>query len=264
MIAERIAVIGAGAWGTALANVIARAGRAVTLWARDPAVAAAILARRESPRLPGVRIDDRVALAALSGGRPDGDAILVVVPAQALRAAVSDLAGAVAPRTPVVACAKGIERGTGRFMTEIIAQCLPAAVPAILSGPSFASDVARGLPTAVTLAAPDEDTAGRQARGEGKGSSLSGAAGVVIAEDHDVRGRRGRLELLDTAVAERCPRRCPEQLSGSERCLNPFRDAHYGLSRRQPDCAPGGTLPAQNMRTSSTCPPSLSHLTGVR
>src|SRR5229473_448569 len=67
MIAQRIAVIGAGAWGTALANVIARAGRAVTLWARDPAVAQAMLAKRESPRLPGVRIDERVALAALSG-----------------------------------------------------------------------------------------------------------------------------------------------------------------------------------------------------
>ena len=156
MIAERIAVIGAGAWGTALANVIARAGRTVTLCARDAAIAKSVMAERESPRLPGVRIDERVALAALAGGAPQGDAILVVVPAQALRAAVCDLTGAVAPGTPVVACAKGIERGTGRFMTEIIAASLPAAVPAILSGPSFAADVAKGLPTAVTLAAKDE------------------------------------------------------------------------------------------------------------
>ena len=132
MIAERIAVIGAGAWGTALANVIARAGRTVTLWARDPAIARSIMAERESPRLPGVRIDQRVALASLAGGAPQGDAILVVVPAQALRAAVCDLAGAVAPGTPVVACAKGIERDTGRFMTEIIAACLPAAVPFLI------------------------------------------------------------------------------------------------------------------------------------
>ena len=144
MPAQRIAVVGAGAWGTALANVIARVGRRVTLWARNPAIAAAIVATRESPRLPGVRIDDRVTLAALSDGGPAGDAILVVVPAQALRAAVSALADVVAPGTPVVACAKGIERGTGRFMTEIIAECLPAAIPAILSGPSFAGDVARG------------------------------------------------------------------------------------------------------------------------
>jgi len=116
-----------------------------------------------------------------------------VVPAQALRAAVSDLAGAVAPGTPVIACAKGIERGTGRFMTEIIAACLPAAVPAILSGPSFASDVARGLPTAVTLAAPDEATARMLANSLGsatfrpyhstdvRGVEIGGAAKNVLA-----------------------------------------------------------------------------------
>ncbi len=193
MPAQRIAVVGAGAWGTALANVIARVGRRVTLWARNPAIAATIVATRESPRLPGVRIDDRVTLAALSDGAPAGDAILVVVPAQALRAAVSALAGGVAPGTPVVACAKGIERGTGRFMTEIIAECLPAAIPAILSGPSFAGDVARGLPTAVTLAAPDEATARMLAQSIGsatfrpyhstdmRGVEIGGAAKNVLA-----------------------------------------------------------------------------------
>jgi glycerol-3-phosphate dehydrogenase (NAD(P)+) len=193
MPAQRIAVVGAGAWGTALANVIARVGRRVTLWARNPAIAATIVATRENPRLPGVRIDDRVTLAALSDGGPAGDAILVVVPAQALRAAVSALATAVTPGTPVVACAKGIERGTGRFMTEIIAECLPAAIPAILSGPSFASDVARGLPTAVTLAAPDEATARMLAQSIGsatfrpyhstdvRGVEIGGAAKNVLA-----------------------------------------------------------------------------------
>jgi glycerol-3-phosphate dehydrogenase (NAD(P)+) len=193
MPAQRIAVVGAGAWGTALANVIARVGRRVTLWARNPAITAAIVATRESPRLPGVRIDDRVTIAALSDGEPAGDAILVVVPAQALRAAVSALAGAVAPGTPVVACAKGIERGTGRFMTEIVAECLPAAIPAILSGPSFAGDVARGLPTAVTLAAPDEATARMLAQSIGsatfrpyhstdvRGVEIGGAAKNVLA-----------------------------------------------------------------------------------
>jgi glycerol-3-phosphate dehydrogenase (NAD(P)+) len=191
MIAERIAVVGAGAWGTALANVIARAGRTVTLLARDPAVAAAIVARGESPRLPGVKLDDRVAVAALAAGEVEGDAILVVVPAQTLRAAVVALA--VAPGTPVVACAKGIERGTRRFMTEIIAECLPAAVPAILSGPSFASDVARGLPTAVTLAAPNHATAKMLAHSLGsatfrpyhstdvRGVEIGGAAKNVLA-----------------------------------------------------------------------------------
>jgi glycerol-3-phosphate dehydrogenase (NAD(P)+) len=193
MIAQRIVVIGAGAWGTALANVIARAGRTVTLFARDPALAETIAVRRESPRLPGVKLDERVAVAALGKGKVAGDAILVVVPAQTLRAAVNELAGTVAPGTPVVACAKGIERGTRRFMTEIIAECLPAAVPAILSGPSFASDVARGLPTAVTLAAPDEATAKMLAHSLGsatfrpyhstdvRGVEIGGAAKNVLA-----------------------------------------------------------------------------------
>jgi glycerol-3-phosphate dehydrogenase (NAD(P)+) len=191
MIAERIAVVGAGAWGTALANVIARAGRVVTLLARDPALAAAIVSRGESPRLPGVKLDERVAVAALATGKIEDDAVLLVVPAQTLRAAVGELV--VAPGTPVVACAKGIERGTRRFMTEIIAECLPAAIPAILSGPSFASDVARGLPTAVTLAAPDEATAKMLAHSLGsaafrpyhstdvRGVEIGGAAKNVLA-----------------------------------------------------------------------------------
>src|SRR6185295_613997 len=87
------------------------------------------------------------------------EAILLVVPAQAMRSVVTALAGAIAPRTPIIACAKGIERGTHKFMTEVIAECAPNATPAILSGPSFAADVARGLPTAVTLAAQDETLA---------------------------------------------------------------------------------------------------------
>jgi glycerol-3-phosphate dehydrogenase (NAD(P)+) len=191
LIAERITVIGAGAWGTALANVIARAGRAVTLLARDPAVAEAIMVHGESPRLPGVKLDERVAVAALAAGKVAGDAVLLVVPAQTVRAAVVELV--VAPGTPVVACAKGIERGTRRFMTGIIAECLPAAIPAILSGPSFASDVARGLPTAVTLAAPDEATAKMLAHSLGsaafrpyhstdvRGVEIGGAAKNVLA-----------------------------------------------------------------------------------
>jgi glycerol-3-phosphate dehydrogenase (NAD(P)+) len=192
VIAERIAVVGAGAWGTALANVIARAGRTVTLFARDPALAETIGARRESPRLPGVELDQRVAVAALARDKVEGDAVLVVVPAQTLRAAVGELP-AVRSGTPVIACAKGIERGTRLFMTEIIAQCLPAVVPAILSGPSFAGDVARGLPTAVTLAAPDEATAKMLAHSLGsatfrpyhstdvRGVEIGGAAKNVLA-----------------------------------------------------------------------------------
>jgi glycerol-3-phosphate dehydrogenase (NAD(P)+) len=148
---ERIAVVGAGAWGVALANVAARAGRSVTLVARDEPAAAAIAKSRESPHLPGIRIDPRVDLAAAL--EVDAAAVLLAVPSQAMREVAAKLQ--VVPATPVVACAKGIEQRTLSFMTDVIAETLPSATPAILSGPSFASDVGKGLPTAVTLAAAD-------------------------------------------------------------------------------------------------------------
>ena len=153
---ERIAVLGGGAWGTALANVTARAGRKVTLWEFDAANAEQLTRQRESRYLPGVRIEDSVAVTRDLAEAARAEAILLVVPAQAMRSVCKTLGAAVAPRTPVVACAKGIENGTRRFMTEVIIECAPNVTPAILSGPSFASDVARGLPTAVTLAAEDE------------------------------------------------------------------------------------------------------------
>jgi glycerol-3-phosphate dehydrogenase (NAD(P)+) len=141
--------------------------------------------------LPGITIEAAVTIAALTEGRPSADAILLAVPAQALRAAASNLA--IAPGTPAVACAKGIERTTGRFMTEIIAECAPGAVPAVLSGPSFAADVARGLPTAVTIAAADAAIAQMLAQTLGsasfrpyhstdtRGVEIGGAAKNVLA-----------------------------------------------------------------------------------
>ena len=191
--ADRIAVVGAGAWGTALANAITRAGRTVTLLARDAAAAEAMAEAHESPRLPGVAIDPRVTIAALGQSLPQGDAILIVVPAQNLRTTLTSLARAIPAGTPVVTCAKGIERSTRRFVTEIIAQCTPQAVPAILSGPSFAVDVARGLPTAVTLATADDELAQMLARALGsatfrpyhstdvRGVEIGGAAKNVLA-----------------------------------------------------------------------------------
>src|SRR5262249_12857002 len=146
---DRIAVVGAGAWGVALANVGARAGRAITLVARDQKAAAAIAQTRESARLPGVAIEGGVRIAAAV--EPRGGAVLLAAPGQALRGVAKTLTVAAGP--PVLAAAKGIEQQTLAFMTEIIADTVPHAVPAILSGPSFALDVARGLPTAVTLAA---------------------------------------------------------------------------------------------------------------
>jgi glycerol-3-phosphate dehydrogenase (NAD(P)+) len=154
-----VAVIGAGAWGTALAGVAARAGRDVVLYARKPARSAEIAATRANPKLAGARlaagikVTDDIALAARA------DIILIATPAQNLREAVTALAPHLVKAQPVIACAKGIERGSHKFMTEVIAEAAPDAVPAILSGPSFAEDVARGLPTAVTLAARDEQLA---------------------------------------------------------------------------------------------------------
>ncbi|MCA6111472.1 NAD(P)H-dependent glycerol-3-phosphate dehydrogenase [Bradyrhizobium cenepequi] len=156
---QSVGVIGAGAWGTALAAVAARAGRDVTLYARDAAHAAQIEATRANPRLPGVLLDASVKVTADIAAAARADLILVATPAQHLRAAVMHLAPQLAKATPVIACAKGIERGTHKFMTEVIAEAAPAATPAILSGPSFADDVARGLPTAVTLATKDETLA---------------------------------------------------------------------------------------------------------
>ena len=156
---DRIGVVGGGAWGTALAQTAARAGRSVTLWEYDAVNAAHLADKRESKFLPGVKLNDAIAVTVDLGVVARNEAILLVVPAQAMRATLTALAPVIAPGTPLIACAKGIERGTHKFMTEIVAECAPVALPAILSGPSFAADVARGLPTAVTIAAADADVA---------------------------------------------------------------------------------------------------------
>jgi glycerol-3-phosphate dehydrogenase (NAD(P)+) len=153
---DHIAVIGAGAWGTALANVAVRAGRSAILVTRDAASAAAMAASRESPRLPGLRLDARVTVSGRLADAARADAVLLAVPAQTLRDIATALAPQLAAAAPVVTCAKGIERHSKKFMTEVIAAAAPQATPAVLSGPSFAADVMRGLPTAVTLATASE------------------------------------------------------------------------------------------------------------
>ena len=159
MTLQRIAVLGGGAWGTALALTCARAGRDVTLWEFDAGNAEHLATRRESRFLPGVRLEDNIKVTRALAEASRSDAILLVVPAQAMRSVIKSLAQTMAAGSPLIACAKGIEHGSHKFMTEIIAECAPNATPAILSGPSFAADVARGLPTAVTLAAADGEIA---------------------------------------------------------------------------------------------------------
>jgi glycerol-3-phosphate dehydrogenase (NAD(P)+) len=154
-----VAVIGAGAYGTALADVAARAGREVVLYARSAAAAELMQTSRENPRLPGAAIDDSVFVTADLALAARADIILLAMPSQKLRDALTVLAPLLPAGIPVIACAKGIERGTHQFMTEVIAEVAPSAIPAILSGPNFADDVARGLPTAVTLACAGEEVA---------------------------------------------------------------------------------------------------------
>lgn len=159
---ERIAVLGAGAWGTALANVAATGRSGVTLWGRDPAHVAALACDRENRAyLPGLPLAAGVEPRAEPEAVAQASVVLAVVPAQALREAARRFRPILAPGTAFVICSKGIERGSRRFMSEIAAEELPQVEIAILSGPSFAADVCRGLPTAVTLAARDEALAKR-------------------------------------------------------------------------------------------------------
>lgn len=178
----RIGVIGAGSWGTALANASARAGRQVVLWARDAAQADEMARTRANPRgLPGVTLEPAVCPTAHLADIAACDALLLVVPAQASRTVAAQVAAIAAPGTPLVTCAKGIERGSNAFMTQVLAEAAPALPPAILSGPSFASDVAQGLPTAVTLAAADTDLARALA-------AALGSASFRLYHSADVRG----------------------------------------------------------------------------
>jgi glycerol-3-phosphate dehydrogenase (NAD(P)+) len=200
---DSIGVIGAGAWGTALALTCARAGRRVTLWEHDEANAANLKKHRESLFLPGVRIPDEVAIASRLGEATGAQAILLVVPAQAVRSAAQAMSQLVAPDTPVIVCAKGIERGSKQFMTDVVAERVPYVAPAILSGPSFAIDVARGLPTAVTLAADDPELAAALAHAIGsanfrpyhatdvRGVEIGGAAKNVLAIAAGIVAGRG-------------------------------------------------------------------------
>ena len=158
---QRIAVIGAGAWGTALAVVAMQAGRDVTLWAREPDVVAAIRDHGEnSVFLPGVPLPaGSTATDDLAAAVADAEAVLLVVPAQHMAAVAGRLDAVLGRDVPVVVCAKGIETATGRLMTAVLDDALPARPQAVLSGPTFARDVARGLPAAVTLAARDAELA---------------------------------------------------------------------------------------------------------
>ncbi|MGZ3305127.1 MAG: NAD(P)H-dependent glycerol-3-phosphate dehydrogenase [Asticcacaulis sp.] len=157
-----VGVIGAGAWGTALAQVATFAGHHVRLQAREPEVVEAINRTHENTvYLGGVTLSPKLTATADMADLADCELILAVPPAQHMRATLAAFAPHARPGLPVVLCAKGVERGSDALMTEVLEDVLPHACPAVLAGPNFAREVAQGLPSAVTIACADEAVAGR-------------------------------------------------------------------------------------------------------
>ena len=217
---QRFGVIGGGAWGTALAQVLRRAGRDVVLWAREPEVVAAINSGHDNPLfLPGVALDLAIRATADLAEAARADALLVVVPAQHLRDMCKQFGPSLAPTAPLIICAKGIEEESGALLSEVVAASLPQTPLAVLSGPTFAAEVANGLPTAITLAASDaelgqrligaigtrefrpyltDDVAGAQIGGAVK-NVMAIACGIVMGRGF---GDNARAALITRGLAE--------------------------------------------------------------
>jgi glycerol-3-phosphate dehydrogenase (NAD(P)+) len=150
MSAAAVGVLGAGAWGTALAQMLASDGREVLLWAREPELVGEINERRSNSLfLPGAQLGETIRATGDVADLAACEVLLAVTPAQHLGAVLAGL-----PRNPrdLVLCSKGIEAGSGRLMNEVASAAMPGSQIAVLSGPTFAHEVAAGLPTAVTLA----------------------------------------------------------------------------------------------------------------
>ena len=156
-----VAVLGAGSWGTALAMHLGRVGVPVRLWARDPGLAGSMRARRENPRyLPGAALPDAVSVTADAGlALADSGTVLVAVPSHFVEAVLAGLGDRVAEDAVLVSATKGLEPRRGLRMSELLAQRLPGRPVAVLSGPSFAREVAQGRPTALVIASADEGIA---------------------------------------------------------------------------------------------------------
>ena len=212
-----VGVIGAGAFGTALALAQAGRGGQVVLWGRDGARMAAMQGARTAQALPGAVLPPRILATADLGAMAGCGVILLSIPTQALRGFLADH-GAGMGDAVLVACCKGVERGTGLLPTQIIADVLPGARTAVLTGPSFADDIARGKPTALTLATDLPDGAALQEQlstpafrlylsDDPVGAQLGGAlknvialaAGMVIGAD---LGESARAALMTRGFAE--------------------------------------------------------------
>lgn len=214
---SRIAVVGAGAWGTALAQTSRAAGHDVLLWAHGAATVKDINATHlNSVFLPGVPLDPALrATDDLAVVAAKADVVLMVTPAQHLRAIAEVLAPHLKAGTPVVICSKGIEQSSGLLMSDVLAATAPKAVPSVLSGPSFALDVARGLPCAVTIACADAELGARLANTLGHklfraywtddlvGVQLGGAVKNVLAIAAGIVDGRGMGDSARAALITR-------------------------------------------------------------
>ncbi|HUA51163.1 MAG TPA: NAD(P)H-dependent glycerol-3-phosphate dehydrogenase [Candidatus Sulfotelmatobacter sp.] len=215
-----VGIVGGGAWGTALAMVARRAQARPILWAREPEVVAAINAQHVNPLfLPDTPLDPAIVATGMLPEVARAPLLLLVVPAQHLRALATALAPSLPATTPLVLCAKGIEIGTSKLMTEVVDECLPGRPVAVLSGPTFAREVARGLPTAVTVASRDPalaaTVAGRlggatfrpYASDDPLGTEIGGAVKNVLAIGCGIAVGRGlgdnaRAALITRGLAE--------------------------------------------------------------
>ena len=157
MALQSVGIVGAGAWGTALAITSRRAGRDVLIWAYEPETLAGInREHRNDIYLPGVKLDPAIEATARLNEVANCDLLLMVTPAQHVRKIVGELAPYLRPKQPLVLCSKGIEQATGKLTSQVVVAVAPGSQIAVLSGPSFAAEVARGLPAAVTLATAEE------------------------------------------------------------------------------------------------------------
>lgn len=284
--ASHIGVVGGGAWGTALACLARRSGRRVTLWSRDPSIAGAIARERVNPvYLPGIKLEDGIEAAADLETLGACDALLLVCPAQAVR----DLGRRLPGEGPVVICAKGIEASSGLLMPEVMAEVQRGRRLAILSGPSFAEEAARGLPTAISIATADPDLGRRLAAALASatfrpywthdvlGVALGGAvknvlaiaAGIVAGKQLGASAlaaltTRGFAELMRLGLA--CGAR-PETIAGLSglgdlllSCSSPqSRNFSYGHALGKGEAPPQGKL-AEGAFTA----PVLIELAGAR
>jgi glycerol-3-phosphate dehydrogenase (NAD(P)+) len=215
---SHIAILGAGAWGTALAATAARAGRRVTLWGRDGGLLVDITAGENPKYLPGIELPEDISVTTTLAVAAGAEAIILAAPAQETRSLLAQLVPLLAGPTPLVIAAKGIEQGSGLLMPELVAQAAPGNPAAIISGPGFAREVAAGRPTAITIAAPGEISGRLQATlstpsfrpyasDDVTGVALGGAAknvyaiacGVVNGLD---LGENARAALLARGFAE--------------------------------------------------------------